>query len=79
MLRHGLLLVILLAVQVSVRLDLAHGVQRLLSSLVLVLDVLGEDLGGELGVDDLHGVGDYVVLLGQRPERRQYGIVDVFE
>ena len=64
---------------VTVGLDLADRVEVVLGFLVLVLDVSGEDLRCELVVNDLHGVGDDVVLLRQRSKRRQYGVVNVLE
>ena len=78
--QRGVVLILHVALEViTKRLHLADGVECLLGFLVGILDVPRQLLGCELVVDDFQRVRDYIVLLGQRSEGSEDGIVDVLE
>ena len=78
--QRGVVLVLHIALEViTKRLHLADGVECLLGFLVGILDVPRQLLGCELVVDDFQRVRDYIVLLGQRSEGSEDGIVDVLQ
>ena len=66
----GVVYFFVLAAEVfTVAFDFTDGVQCLHSLSVGRLNVLGQNFGRKLIVDDFHRVAHYIVLLGQRAER----------